>query len=68
MGCEATPYVVPYNFVSDIRPWFKNVAKTQRKEPKWSLRDRSELADEIARPETFVACHVYSPQRLLIVR
>ena len=41
-----------------VRPWFKNVAKSLRKEPKWFLRDWSGLADDGARAETFVACHL----------
>ncbi len=45
-----------YGFL--VRPWFKNVAKALRKEPKWFLRDWSGLADEGARAETFVACHM----------
>ena len=45
-----------YGFL--VRPWFKNVAKALRKEPKWFLRDWSGLADAGARAETFVACHL----------
>ena len=45
-----------YGFL--VRPWFKNVAKALRKEPKWFLRDWSGMADEGARAETFVACHL----------
>lgn len=45
-----------YGFM--VRPWFKNVAKALRKEPKWYLRDWSGLADDGARAETFVACHL----------
>ena len=45
-----------YGFV--VRPWFTNVAKALRKEPKWFLHDWSGLADEGARAETFVACHL----------
>ncbi|MSU36429.1 MAG: ATP-binding protein [Pedosphaera sp.] len=41
-----------------VRPWFKNVAKALRKEPKWFLRDWSGLTDDGARAETFVACHL----------
>lgn len=41
-----------------VRPWFKNVAKSLRKEPKWYLRDWSGIADEGRRAETFVACHL----------
>ena len=42
----------------ELRPWFKNVAKALRKEPKWYLRDWSGIADLGARAETFAACHL----------
>jgi uncharacterized protein len=45
-----------YGFI--VRPWFTNVSKALRKEPKWFLRDWSGLADEGVRAETFVACHL----------
>lgn len=45
-----------YGFL--VRPWFVNVAKALRKEPKWFLRDWSGLAEEGARAETLVACHL----------
>jgi len=45
-----------YGFL--VRPWFKSVAKAIRKEPKWFLRDWSEVGDEGARFETMVACHL----------
>lgn len=45
-----------YGFM--VRPWFNNVAKALRKEPKWFQRDWSGLADEGARAETLVACHL----------
>jgi predicted AAA+ superfamily ATPase len=45
-----------YGFM--VRPWFKNVAKSLRKEPKWFQRDWSGLADDGARAETLVACHL----------
>ncbi len=41
-----------------LRPWFKNVTRSLRKEPKWFLRDWSGIADAGARAETFVACHL----------
>ena len=41
-----------------VRPWFQNVAKAIRKEPKWYLRDWSEIEDAGARAETFMACHL----------
>jgi len=45
-----------YGFM--VRPWFTNVAKALRKEPKWFQRDWSVLADDGARAETMVACHL----------
>jgi hypothetical protein len=45
-----------YGFV--VRPWFANVAKALRKEPKWYLRDWSGVPDEGPRAETLVACHL----------
>jgi predicted AAA+ superfamily ATPase len=45
-----------YGFL--VRPWFKNVSRSLRKEPKWFLRDWSGLADDGARAETLVACHL----------
>ncbi len=45
-----------YGFL--VRPWFKNVAKSLRKEPKWFLRDWSGIEDVGARAETFIACHL----------
>lgn len=45
-----------YGFV--VRPWFANLTKAYRKEPKWFLRDWSGIADAGARAETFVACHL----------
>lgn len=45
-----------YGFL--VRPWFKNVAKSLRKEPKWYLRDWSGIDDAGARAETLIACHL----------
>lgn len=45
-----------YGFL--VRPWFANVTKALRKEPKWFLRDWSGIADPGARAETLVACHL----------
>ncbi len=45
-----------YGFL--VRPWFKNVTKALRKEPKWFLRDWSGLKDDGARSETLVGCHL----------
>jgi predicted AAA+ superfamily ATPase len=41
-----------------VRPWFTNVSKALRKEPKWFLRDWSGIDEPGARAETFVACHL----------
>ena len=41
-----------------IRPWFKNVTKALRKEPRWFLRDWSGVADPGDRAETMVGCHL----------
>jgi predicted AAA+ superfamily ATPase len=45
-----------YGFL--VRPWFTNVTKALRKEPKWFLRDWSGIDETGARAETFVACHL----------
>ena len=41
-----------------VRPWFRNVTKSLRKEPKWFERDWGAVEDEGARWETQVACHL----------
>ena len=41
-----------------VRPYFKSVANSLRKEPKWFLRDWSGVQDVGQRAETFVACHL----------
>jgi predicted AAA+ superfamily ATPase len=41
-----------------LKPWFANVTKALRKEPKWFQRDWSGIEDPGARAETFVACHL----------
>ena len=45
-----------YGFL--VRPWFRNVTKALRKEPKWYLRDWSGIQDSGAKAETFAACHL----------
>lgn len=45
-----------YGFL--VRPWFQNVAKALRKEPRWFLRDWAEIDEPGPRGETFVACHL----------
>jgi predicted AAA+ superfamily ATPase len=41
-----------------VRPWFKNISRSLRKEPKWYLRDWSAVEDTGKRAETLVACHL----------
>jgi predicted AAA+ superfamily ATPase len=41
-----------------IKPWFKNVSRSIRKEPKWFLRDWANIEDDGSRAETFVGCHL----------
>ncbi|HEU4418232.1 MAG TPA: AAA family ATPase [Planctomycetota bacterium] len=41
-----------------LRPWFANVTKSLRKEPKWYQTDWAGVDDAGARAETFVACHL----------
>lgn len=41
-----------------VRPWFSNVSKALRKEPKWFLRDWSGIDNPGQRAETLMACHL----------
>lgn len=41
-----------------VRPWFRNVPKSLRKEPRWFLRDWSGIEDPGSRLETLVGCHL----------
>ncbi|GAB4197162.1 MAG: hypothetical protein OHK0013_05040 [Sandaracinaceae bacterium] len=41
-----------------VRPWFRHVTKSLRKEPKWYVRDWSVVEDVGQRAETLVACHL----------
>ena len=41
-----------------LRPWFRNVSRSLRKEPKWYLRDWAGIEDTGSRAETFVGCHL----------
>jgi predicted AAA+ superfamily ATPase len=50
--------LVRLHFGFVVRPWFANVSKSLRKEPKWFLRDWSDVADVGARTETLVSCHL----------
>jgi len=41
-----------------VRPWFQNVSRSLRKEPKWFLRDWAAIEDAGDKAETFIACHL----------
>ena len=41
-----------------IRPWFRNVTRSLRKEPRWYLRDWAGIEDVGSKSETFVGCHL----------
>jgi uncharacterized protein len=41
-----------------IRPWYRNVTRSLRKEPRWLLRDWALIDDPGDRAETFVGCHL----------
>ena len=41
-----------------VRPWFKNITRSLRKEPKWFLRDWANVKDIGDKAETFIACHL----------
>jgi len=41
-----------------VRPWFKNVSRSLRKEPEWFLRDWASIEDAGDKAETFVGCHL----------
>ncbi len=45
-------------YVFRIKPWFKNVARSLRKEPKVYLWDWSLVKEPGARAENFIACHL----------
>jgi len=42
-----------------IKPWFKNISRSLRKEPKWFLRDWADIEDDGDKAETFVGCHLF---------
>jgi predicted AAA+ superfamily ATPase len=46
------------HFGFSVSPWFQSLPRAIRKEPKWFLRDWSGIANDGARAETFVACHL----------
>ncbi len=41
-----------------VKPWYRSVTAAIRKEPKWFLRDWSQIEDSGQRAETFVGCHL----------
>ncbi len=41
-----------------VRPWFANVAKSLRKEPKWFPHDWADVEEPGARAEAMIACHL----------
>ena len=41
-----------------LRPWYRNVTRSLRKEPRWLLRDWSGIADQGDRAETFIGCQL----------
>jgi len=41
-----------------VKPWFRNIEKSLRKEPKWYLRDWAVIVDPGKRAETMTACHL----------
>ncbi len=41
-----------------VRPWYKNVSRSLRKEPKWFLRDWANIEDPGHRAETFIGGHL----------
>lgn len=41
-----------------LRPWSRSLTNSLRKEPKWYLRDWSEIENPGHRAETFIACHL----------
>lgn len=52
----ATLSALQFGFL--LRPYYRNIAKAIRKEPKWFLRDWAQIRDPGSRAETFVACHL----------
>ena len=45
-------------FGFSVRPWYKDIANSIRKTPKWYLRDWSSVQDAGKRHETMMACHL----------
>ena len=41
-----------------VRPWFRNVSRSLRKEPKWYVRDWAAVSHPGRRAETFIAAHL----------
>lgn len=50
--------LVSFHYGFLVMPWYRNLSRSLRKEPKWYLRDWSDVRDEGKRAETFVACHL----------
>ncbi len=46
------------SFWFSIRPWFANIPKSLRKQPKIYIWDWSLISDQGARNENFIACHL----------
>lgn len=46
------------HFGFTLRPWTRNVSRSLLKEPKWYLRDWSQIDDLGQRAETYIACHL----------
>jgi predicted AAA+ superfamily ATPase len=57
------PLLESFYYCFRIRPWFRNVPKSLRKEPKLFLNDWSSVDDPGRRAETFVACHLLKAVR-----
>ena len=41
-----------------VRPWYRNLSRALRKEPKWLLRDWATIEDPGDKAETFVGCQL----------
>lgn len=50
--------LVSFHYGFLVMPWYRNLSRSLRKEPKWYLRDWSDVRDAGKRAETFVACHL----------
>lgn len=52
----STLYSLHFGF--QVKPWFRNITKSLRKEPKWYLRDWGSISDPGKHAETLTACHL----------